>query len=152
MVDPIGLKPSAAIDRRLAPVANVVPVQAAQPAARASVERADPSTLKALAQPLDYKNEYAALISCLDFFGIEKFRTFVKKYKPIVKKYRERFPFETYKDVVTEKNATLIERIDVLVDDLNKKIRNVDTVDEDEFKNVLNELESIVNGEEFSLQ
>lgn len=101
---------------------------------------------------MDYKNEYAALISCLDFFGIEKFRTFVKKYKPIVKKYRERFPFETYKDVVTEKNATLIERIDVLVDDLNKKIRNVDTVDEDEFKNVLNELESIVNGEEFSLQ
>ena len=52
MVDPIGLKPSAAIDRRLAPVANVVSVQAAQPAARASVERADPSTLKALAQPL----------------------------------------------------------------------------------------------------
>lgn len=52
MVDPIGLKPSAAIDRRLAPVANVAPVQAAQPTARANVERADPSTLKALSTPL----------------------------------------------------------------------------------------------------
>ena len=101
---------------------------------------------------MDYKNEYAALISCLDFFGIEKFRTFVKKYKPIVKKYRERFPFETYKDVVTKKNATLIERIDVLVDDLNKKIRNADNVSESVFTDVLSELESIVNGEEFSLQ
>jgi negative regulator of flagellin synthesis FlgM len=52
MVDPIGHKPSAAIDRRLAPVANVAPAQAAQPAAQAVVTRADPSTLKALAQPL----------------------------------------------------------------------------------------------------
>lgn len=52
MVDSIGQKPSVAIDRRLAPVANVAPAQAPQAAVQASVARADPSTLKALAEPL----------------------------------------------------------------------------------------------------
>ncbi|UIJ45449.1 flagellar biosynthesis anti-sigma factor FlgM [Sphingomonas cannabina] len=52
MVDPIGSKPSVPIDRRIAPVASSAPVSAAQPATQDVAVRADPSTLRALAQPL----------------------------------------------------------------------------------------------------
>ncbi|MGK6318444.1 flagellar biosynthesis anti-sigma factor FlgM [Sphingomonas sp. DT-204] len=52
MVDPIGSKPSVPIDRRIAPVASAAPVSASQPAAQDVAVRADPSTLRALAQPL----------------------------------------------------------------------------------------------------
>lgn len=52
MVDSIGQKPNVAIDRRLAPVANVAPAQASQGTAQASVARADPSTLRSLSSPL----------------------------------------------------------------------------------------------------
>ena len=52
MVDSIGQKPSAAIGPQLAQVANVALAQAPQSSAQATVARADPSTLKALAEPL----------------------------------------------------------------------------------------------------
>lgn len=50
MVDPVGPRQSANIDRRLSPVAPVVAPQPVQPAAQASVTRADPSTLRTIAQ------------------------------------------------------------------------------------------------------
>ena len=52
MVDPVGPKPSASIDQRIAPVAPTTPVAAPQAAVQDVAVRADPSTLKALAQPL----------------------------------------------------------------------------------------------------
>ena len=50
MVDAVGPKPS--IDPRIAPVAPSAPVSAPQPAVQDVAVRADPSTMKALAEPL----------------------------------------------------------------------------------------------------
>ncbi len=50
MVESIGPKPSASVDRRVAPVANVSAALPVQPPVQDMVARADPSTLKALAQ------------------------------------------------------------------------------------------------------
>lgn len=50
MVDPIGSKAAAPIDRKSAPVAPIAAVQVSQPAVEAAVTRA-PSTLQALSQP-----------------------------------------------------------------------------------------------------
>lgn len=50
MVDPIGSKAAAAIDRKPAPVAPIAAVPVSQPAVEAAVARA-PSTLQALSQP-----------------------------------------------------------------------------------------------------
>ena len=61
MVDPIGPRQTASIDRRIAPVANVAAPQPVQPAVQDQVARADPSTLRSLAQaasqqaPIDHE-------------------------------------------------------------------------------------------------
>lgn len=51
MVDPIGPKALAGVDRRLAPVAPVSATQVPQSAVAESAVRADPSTLQALTKP-----------------------------------------------------------------------------------------------------
>ena len=51
MVDPVGLKAIAAIDRRPAPVTPVSAAQPVQPSVQADVSRAAPTTLQALSQP-----------------------------------------------------------------------------------------------------
>lgn len=50
MVDSIGLKPSASVDRRLAPVTNVTATQPVETVVQERVAPTDGSTLKTLAQ------------------------------------------------------------------------------------------------------
>jgi negative regulator of flagellin synthesis FlgM len=52
MVGQVVPKSSAALQPRIAPVARVAGAQAVQPSVQDSVERADPSSLRALSQPL----------------------------------------------------------------------------------------------------
>ena len=52
MVDQVGPKPSTALQPRIAPVGRVANVAAVQPSVQDTVARADPSSLRALAQPL----------------------------------------------------------------------------------------------------
>ncbi|MES2337044.1 MAG: flagellar biosynthesis anti-sigma factor FlgM [Pseudomonadota bacterium] len=51
MVDPVGLKATASVDRRLAPVAPVSAVQVTQPAVQTAGSVAAASGLQALTQP-----------------------------------------------------------------------------------------------------
>jgi len=69
----------------------------------------------------DYINEFSGLFNIVEGYerGIDLFHI-IKK----VKKYQERFPSWEYKDVVNERNKSVIEEIDKLAEELSLMLKN----------------------------
>lgn len=94
----------------------------------------------------DYINEYAALMGYFSLGGINEVRRMLTETNLDMQKYEERFPPTIYKHVVNEKNRDTIRRIDELADSLNEKARNPETLKEEDFLQICNELERLIRG------
>lgn len=66
-----------------------------------------------------------------------------------VEKYRERFPDEEFKDVVTDKNRELITILDGHVDRLNELLKD-DEIDTEEVLKIVAEMDRIVRGDDIN--
>jgi hypothetical protein len=94
----------------------------------------------------DYLNEYFPKCITLELRGINKVAELVR-VSPI-KKYRERFPENVYDNVVNGENERRVSRLDEIAEDVNKRMIDTSRFSEKDFKRMINEVVSLVNGEE----
>ncbi|MDO8664245.1 MAG: hypothetical protein Q7K44_01690 [Candidatus Liptonbacteria bacterium] len=94
---------------------------------------------------MDYRNEYTFLIGYLSL-GMDEVRNALREMKYTMKRYEERFPPETYKDVVSERNKDAVKRINELADYLNTKFQAPESLSEEELLSKYKELEMLIGG------
>jgi len=94
----------------------------------------------------DYINQFAALISMYDFRGIS-----------MIKKHLEIIPFKVrsyadiyarYNNVVNDKNRDTIVKLDNLSFRLQDILKDPESIDEDEFRKIINEVCFLIYGDD----
>lgn len=94
----------------------------------------------------DYLNEYFPKCIALELRGINKVAELFRE-SPI-RRYRERFPEDVYDNVVNGKNERRVSRLDEIAEDFNKRMVDPKMFSEKDFKRMINEVVSLVYGEE----
>jgi hypothetical protein len=93
----------------------------------------------------DYWNEYFSKTIILER-GLLELAEWIKKYP--IKKYEERFPRESSKNLITPQNQARVKRLNELSDLVNNEFTDVSKLTELRFKKVINEFYKSIYGED----
>ena len=69
----------------------------------------------------------------------------IKRYSKGLQPYGNR-----QNDVITEKNKQRVEKINLLVDEMNAKIKNPESCSEEELKVIINEVRNLIFGDNYA--
>jgi hypothetical protein len=93
----------------------------------------------------DFINQFAFLITLYDFKGLPQVVEHLKNRPFKAKKYAH--VYAHCRDVVTEKNQATVAKLDSLMLDLEEALSNPESIDENNFRRIINEAHMIIYGE-----
>ncbi|MFW6026030.1 MAG: hypothetical protein ACOCRX_06775 [Candidatus Woesearchaeota archaeon] len=89
----------------------------------------------------DYWNEYNA-----KYFYYKKGKDSIAKgvTEYPIKTYVERFPEKTYKNVITSKNKSKVQKLDSLAEIVNREFKDPSNFSKNDFKKILNKVYKLI--------
>ncbi len=90
-------------------------------------------------------NQLSPIISLYNFGGLEAVKKHIKKNPLKPQKYNE--IYSEYADAVTKDNSNSIKRLDELVILLSETLQNPDDINEEIFKETINEIGALIYGD-----
>lgn len=94
---------------------------------------------------MDYINELADIISLYKFGGINYLIKRLEKRPFDMKKYEE--VYANYENIINDKNIESVSNLNILVDKLNEILKDSNTINEDSFRKVVNEICFLIYGD-----
>jgi len=94
---------------------------------------------------MDYSNQFNPLVSGFSIRGISFVKEMLKEIPFHMKKYEE--VYSGYKNIVNNKNKDSIKRLDELSVHMNDIFKDLDSVNEEDFRKTCNELNFLIYGD-----